>query len=591
MILQSLYSLYQRLKDDPVYEVAPPGYSLQKITFKVVIKPDGSLFDISDIRHEGHPRQLRVPGTNKSSGSGLNPGFLWDNTGYMFGYKPKDEKPARTVASFEAFRNRHLKEEKKIASQAFSAVCRFLESWSPVNAAEYPILNEVAAGFGVFQIIGETAFVHQDEKVDAWYKSTLENKEEETSEGECLITGRWGKIAKLHPMIRGLSGGKAQVALVGFNDQAYESYGKIQSQEKGQAYNAPVLKEVAFEYSTALNALTDGPMKFKHKIMMGDANVVFWTDGPSITEDIFARFMSGNGENSDEAGPVQDESLRQKLEIFLRALKNGLEKDGELEREAAEKCFYLLALAPNSARLSVRFFYQGAISELITNLRKHYLDMGIERVYGQDAKRADPEFPPAWMLLKQTARDSKEIPPILSGPLLRAVIQGMNYPDGLYQSVMRRIQADRDINYIRACIIKGWLVRNRKKEVNMSLDLEKKDPAYRAGRLFAALEKTQSDALGNIKSTIRDGFYSSASATPGIAFPRLLRTYQHHLAKLEGGLKVNREKLVQEILEPMERFPAHLNLAEQGMFALGYYHQMRSFFHRRSDAEEDDKKA
>jgi len=112
----------------------------------------------------------------------------------------------------------------------------------------------------------------------------------------------------------------------------------------------------------------------------------------------------------------------------------------------------------------------------------------------------------------------------------------------------------------------------------MSLDEERTDPAYRLGRLFAALDKTQVEALPTVQTTIRDRFYSSASATPGVVFPRLLRTYQHHLAKLEGGHKVNRERLVQGIFSPLTVFPGHLNLAEQGLFAIGYYHQVQDFY-------------
>ena len=117
----------------------------------------------------------------------------------------------------------------------------------------------------------------------------------------------------------------------------------------------------------------------------------------------------------------------------------------------------------------------------------------------------------------------------------------------------------------------------------MSLNLENEDPAYRLGRLFATLEKTQEDALGSVNAGIRDRFYSSASATPGSVFPRLMRTYQHHLSKMEGGLKVNRERLIQEILDPLERFPSFLNLQAQGLFAIGYYHQRKSFFTKKED--------
>ncbi|MBE0461585.1 MAG: type I-C CRISPR-associated protein Cas8c/Csd1 [Candidatus Aminicenantes bacterium] len=581
MILQSLQELYGRLCDDPAYEIPPTRYSLQKISFKVVLRPDGSLVDIQDTRRNGRPRQIRVLGDTKSSGSSLNPCFLWDNTGYMLGFRISDPKPERTRASFNAFRTRHVKLEKEIGSPVFSAVCRFLESWSPDRAKEHPILNEISTGFGVFQISGEPAFVHQDPKIDDWWRNQASSIDQTTPVGQCLLTGKWGPIARLHPMIKGVSGGKALAALVGFNDAAYESYGKE------QAFNSPVTEEAAFDYATALNALLDGPMRPKHRITIGDATVVFWTDRPSLVEDIFAIFSQFSDEPRSPDS-IQDEALRQKLDVFLRTLRTGIEKCGDLALELDQSRFYLLALSPNAARISVRFFYRGSIREMLNNLRKHYHDMGIERRFGEGAKRPEPEFPPLWMLLRETARESKDIPPLLSGPMFRSVLTGVQYPDGLYNAVIRRIRIrrihdDREISYIQACIIKGWLVRNQKREVSMSLDVGRKDPAYRIGRLFATLEKTQADALGSIGATIRDRFYSSASATPRSVFPRLLRTYQHHLAKLEGGRKINREKLLQEIVEPLGDFPAHLNLADQGMFALGYYHQMQDFYRPKSE--------
>lgn len=572
MILQSLHELYGRLRDDPQYEIAPPGYSLQKIFFKVVLRSDGSLVDIQDMRKNGRPKQVRVLGVTKSPGIKFNPCFLWDNTGYMLGFRIGDTNTKRTLDSFRAFRAHHLEVETEIGSPVFSAVCRFLESWSPNRAQEFPLLSEISSRFGVFQIVGQTAFVHQDPEIDKWWRNQLLKKNQTAVEGQCLITGKWGPVVRLQPMIKGVSGGQAQAALVGFNDPAYESYGKE------QAFNSPTSEEAAFEYATALNALLDGPMRAKHRMKMGDSTIVFWTDRPSLVEDIFAHF-SQFGDQPGAHDPIQDEALRQKLEIFLRALKKGIEKSDSLGEEEEQKQFYLLALSPNAARISVRFFYRGSIQEMLNNLHKHYRDMSIERQFGEGAKRADPEFPPLWMLLRQTGRESKDIPPLLSGPLLRSVLTGAPYPDGLYNNVMRRIRADREIGYIRTCIIKGWLTRNQNKEVGMSLDKGKRDPAYRIGRLFAALEKTQADALGGgISATIRDRFYSSASATPRSVFPRLLRTYQHHLAKLEGGWKINREKLIQEIFEPLSDFPAHLNLADQGLFALGYYHQMQDFF-------------
>lgn len=602
MILQSLYKLYSRLKDDPEYQIAEPGYSLQKISFKVVLKPNGELFDIQDARvisDKGKKitDQVKVLGKGKPSGSGINPCFLWDNAAYMLGYKKLDGKltdekqekeKQRTKECSDALKVYHLKLENEINSDTYSTVCRFFESWDPSTILDdegnckYPILDET--GFGIFQIIGEMQYVHENKNIIKWWNENLTESKGDSIYGQCLLTGGNTEIARLQPKIKGISGGKAEASLVSFNERSYESYAKEQS------YNAPVSEDAAFKYGVALNALLDGPMKTKHRLSLGDSTIVFWTDKPTFIEDIFAKFAS-EGAISTETKEVQDGVLRQRMESFLRSLKSGTETTEFAEDDID---FYMLGLSPNAARVSVRFFYQSTVADLIEKLRQHFSDIKIERQWKENSKNPDPEFPSFWSLLRQTARDSKEISPILSAPLLRAVIQGISYPQGIYSAVMRRVKTvekdqngkgKKNVTYLRACVIKGYLNRNKKMEVSMSLDIARKDPAYRLGRLFATLEKTQSDALGNVGAGLRERFYSSASATPGTVFPRILRTYQHHLGKLEGGRKVNREKLIQEIMDPLNDFPSHLNLNEQGLFAIGYYHQIQSFFTKNEDKQ------
>jgi len=199
----------------------------------------------------------------------------------------------------------------------------------------------------------------------------------------------------------------------------------------------------------------------------------------------------------------------------------------------------------------------------------------------------DPEFPAVWQVLRETARVSDEIPPLLGGALARAIVEGVEYPEALFSAVIRRIQADRSINYLRAATLKATLVRNHQLEIPTMLDPNQTEPAYRLGRLFSALEKTQEDALGGVNAGIRDRFYSAASATPASVFPRLLRTYQHHLAKLGGGLKVRREQLIQEILDPIQEFPPQLNLKRQGLFAIGYYQQRKDFFTKKETEQSE----
>ena len=581
MILQSLYDLHSRLVNDSDYDLAPEGFSKQKVTFVVVLNPDGSLFDIQDARvqdvEKKRPRIVVVPGATKKSGSKPDPCFLWDNSKYLLGYDNDRNKPdpARAKKTFAAFKKKHLDLEKHLDLVEFSAVCRFLERWQPEMARKYPILDEVGPGYGVFQIRGETRYVHEHPEIVKWWNNRQAGKTPDLV-SQCLVTGKTGPIAGLHPKIKNVS--NKQAPLVSFNKKSFESYGKEQS------FNAPVTEDVAKKYVQVLNALITGPMKDKHSIRLGGNTVVFWTTRRTVTEDVFAAFMSAGSTVPEGSG--QDEALTLKLKAFIKALKKGKEAYSQLGDDLKTD-FYLLVLAPNAARISIRLFQKNSLTTLLDNLRRHFNDIGIERRFGEDTKNAEPEYPPLWLLLRQTARDSKDIPPLLSAPLLDAVIDGKRYPDGLYQAVMRRTSIERKLNYPRASVIKGYLVRNQGKEVPVTLDNSKTDPSYRLGRLFAALEKTQKDALGEkLNRTIRDAFYSSASATPAVVFPRLLRTYQHHLSKLEGGWRVNREKLVQEIMEPLDSFPAHLSLEEQGMFAIGYYHQMNDFYKSREKSKE-----
>jgi CRISPR-associated protein Csd1 len=520
-----------------------------------------------------------VPGATKSPGSGLNPGFLWDNTGYMLGFKADDSNPQRTRETFSAFRQRHLDAEDAVNSSPFSAVCGFLERWKSGDGSENTVLKEAAAtGFGVFRIIGKEGYVHEDPTVREWWESQTTDTEP-AEEGECLVTGALAPVARTHDKIRGVAGAQsAGGAIIGFNASAYESYGKSQS------YNAPVAEAVAFRYVTALNALLDGPQRGKHRMVVGGTTMAFWTDRPSPIEDIFLKFAAG-GSTRPGSEDGQDEGQRQRVEYLLRALRDGRPAYGNVTPDPDGTRFWLLALSPNQARIVVRSFWKGSVADLLDSLRKHHADIGITPSPPSGKWRGDPEFPGVKDLLAQSAREAKDIPPLLEAPLLASVVTGAPYPSGLVAAVLRRIRADREVTYLRCCVIKGYLNRNLNLEVSMSLDPARPDPAYRLGRLFAALEKTQKDALGEgLNNTIRDSFYSSASATPGMVFPRLLRTYQHHLAKLDGGHRVNRERLVQEIVGPLESLPPQLPLADQGLFALGYYHQTRDFYTKRADA-------
>lgn len=577
MILQSLHQLYERLSSDPTYEIAPPGFSPQKVSFKLVLRKDGTLLEPQAVDPKVHTRVL---GEAKPSGAGINPCFLWDNQTYLLGRQPDDKRKGFGQERFEAFKKRHLNVEEEINSPKFSIVCRFLEGWNPKQISEFKFLEEAGTGFGVFQIQGERDYVHDDAKVLEWW---LLNQTEGLNpiKGQCLLTGnRDVPLARLHPKIKGISGAQsAGASLVSFNDTAYESYGKSQS------FNSPVSETAAFRYGTALNALLTGKNSKKHRVRVGDTTCVFWTEKHHLLEDCFSE-MFESGTNAVEK--AQDTSKIAALRLLFKAIESG-GKLNEISNIDTGTSFFLLGLAPNAARLSIRFFHRSTVGDLIEKLHNHQNCLRIVREYEEPkGKRLpDPEFPAIWQLLLQSARVSDEIPPLLGGALTRAIIEGTNYPEGLYAAVIRRIHAERTISYLRASILKAILVRNHHKEIPIMLDLNNTDPAYLLGRLFAVLEKTQEDALGNLNAGLRDKYYSSASATPASVFPRILRTYQHHLTKLSEGGKILRERLIQEIFDPIaaEGFPKHLNLQAQGVFAIGYYHQRKAFFTKKTIPE------
>ena len=582
MILQSLNALYTRLASDPSYKISPPGFSPQKISFRVVIKADGKLFDIQDARTPNEKGKLmtsviEVPGNAKPPGSGINPCFLWDNQTYLLGRQPDGKKDRFGFERFAAFKQRHLELESEIESERFSLVCRFLESWEPDLIPKYPKLDVVGTGFGVFQIQGHPGDVHQDEIIREWWQSNRP-VEDEDDEGQCLVTGEIGQIARLHPKIKGVANAQsAGASIVSFNDTAYESYGMNQGE------NAPIGRETAFRYGTALNSLLGGPQSKKHRLRIGDTTAVFWTEKSHIVEDAFAEILGGSPQHTDDP---QDRAQRDRIERVLKAVRIG----GKFQDlgDATETPFYILGLAPNAARLSIRFFYRSTVSDLLKHLHSHQRVFETVREFTEQRGKRPPdaEFPAIWQILRETARVSDEIPPLLAGALTRAIVEGCNYPEALLTAIIRRIHADRTINYLRAATLKALLTRNHKQSIPVMLDTANTTPAYLLGRLFSALEKTQEDALGSLNAGIRDRYYSSASSTPASVFPRLLRTYQHHLKKLSIGAKTNREILIQEIISSFTEFPTQLNLKNQGLFSIGYYHQRKDFFTKKEKPKE-----
>jgi CRISPR-associated protein Csd1 len=573
-LLPALIGYYRRLADEPAPTVADFGFAVEKIHFCVVLEPDGTTFDFQDIRGRNDrgkpfPASLLVPDGGGRSGTGLKPFFCWDNTGYALGRDNKGN-PGRATDMFAAFRDLHLSFRDELAGdEGFSALCRFLDRWEPAQAEQLPSWEEAAGLNVVFKLRARAGYVHQVEAVrSAWSRrASAQGGDEATVTGVSLVDGEEGELARLHPQLGGVAEANTSgAALVSFNKDAFESYGKSQS------YNAPVGTRDAFRYATALNRLLADNTR---RTRIGDATVVFWSDRASAAdaEELYSQIF-GDNTSAEDAATVD------RVRSFLDAARQGRLSDRIRDPEAP---FYVLGLSPNAARLNVRFWLTGTVQQFAERLTKH-----IEQL---EMTGARPDDPPLVIrsLLRETAREPKDIAPQLAGEVARAVLSGLPYPQSLFNAVVRRIRVDSGMNHRRAAILKAYLIRNRGKGVPVALDKDHPDEAYQLGRLLAALEKTQEDAAETkLNSTIKDRFFGSAGATPASVFPRLLRLHQHHLNKLANvGLRIYREKLVGEICGQVHRFPSHLSLEKQGLFYIGYYHQRQDFFMKKTENEKE----
>lgn len=321
-----------------------------------------------------------------------------------------------------------------------------------------------------------------------------------------------------------------------------------------------------------------------HCLTIGDASTVFWAEAADnaiaqAAEGFFAQVFT----------PPDDEQESAKIFNVLEQIAKGRALQDIAPELSPDTRFYILGLAPNAARISIRFWLDTTFGQLAENLAQHWQDLAIE-------PRAWKTPPSIWRLLLQTAvlGKSENISPVLAGEMTRAVIRGTPYPLSLLSQLIARVRADGDVNGLRVAMMKAVL-RQRfrkgliKEEIPMSLNIESENNAYLLGRMFAVLERIQYQALGDLNAGIADRYYGSASAVPFSVFPRLLSGAKHHLSRLrkdKGGAAVNREKELGEIIAKLpETFPRHLSIEEQGRFAIGYYHQKQRYFAEKEPAE------
>ena len=572
MILQALARYYEDLLSRG--EIDAPGWTPAKISYALCLNEKGRLTQVVPTMEEVskgkktvlQPQVFPLPAAVKRT-VGIDSNFLWDNSTYLLGVDQKG-KPERSRDCFAAAAKQHHAVLDGIDSSIARAILAFFDTWQPSQAAEHSalagLLEEVTAGANLlFRVDG--CYPQKDVAIREAWQSYRESSNSDAVRMQCLVTGREDEITATHPAIKGVRDAQSSgAALVSFNAPAFCSYGREQN------FNAPVGKYAAFAYTAALNHLLADRNNVQ---LIGDTTVVCWAEGADPAYQSFAMTAFFGAESG-----LSDNDLR----AALKRLADGLPCD-DLGIDP-ERPFYILGLAPNAARLSVRFFLRDSFGQLMKNVNGHY-----ERLKIINARY---EVVPLWALLRETvnlnSRD-KSPSPAMAGAVARAIFSGGPYPASLLEAVMLRIRAERNITWGRAAIIKAYYLKNPHKDcpkevLTVSLNEASTDTAYTLGRLFSVYEAVQQAANPGINATIKDKYFNSAAAMPASIFPILNNLCQKHLRKLDGRLRVYYDKQIMELKGRLgESYPPRMTLAQQGSFDLGYYHQTQKRYTKKEE--------
>ena len=588
-ILASLTDYYDTLLARG--DVPPRGYKESGIGAILKLSDNGEPLELTDWRaqvgNKWRPKREFVPDSGLRT-SDIKPFLFWDKTAYTLGVTAIDVEETITPGEADRTADEHasfvaLHEEKLSGTTdaGLVALSRFLQCWS---WDQYLALED--RGFSLhlldqnvaFQLDGDKCLLHQRPAARALWEGMQTQDGHKTA---CLVTGQMRAPARLHPKLKGVEGTQnSGAALVSFNIDAFESYGK------SQGNNAPVSEQAAFAYGATLNWLLSRSSGCS--IRIGDTTTVFWAEPDGANE---------NAAKAAEAMFAINFSIPQDTDSITQAANvaklDGIAKGRSLAeidlRLDPETRMCVLSLSPNNARLAVRLWFVETLGTLVRNFACHYHDLTIE----PNPFKLPPRF---WLLLLETAAQHKveNIPPRLEGELMRAVLTGSRYPRSLLTIIIQRIRTDKTINAARAALCKAVINRNlrmsvkrdklaNEKEVPVSLDEFNVNTAYLLGRLFSLYEEAET-GMAKRNATLRDRYFGMASSMPARIYPVLMRSYHHNVSKLgkgeRAGQAVNIEKIVSTVIGNLpDELPRALTLEDQGRFVVGYYHQKR---HKRS---------
>ena len=561
MILKALYDYYNRCDNLPV-----KGMEEKEIGFLIVLSPDGHFLRFEDCRTGKDHARIYLVKKHVGRSSAAVANYLYDNSAYVLGYSEKSN--GKEQLYFDTFKakvesiadvypdNKDITAIRSFYKNSRESILGLVSQdvlWEDIKKN----LSKKYSTFS-FRIEGDLKIVAEKKEI-----LQLEYCEDESrADSLCLISGKYGPSVDTTTATM-IPGSQATAKLVAFQvNSGYDSYGKT------KCGNAPISEEAEFAYTTALNSMLQKGSR--NKFILGSRTFVFWAsnnnEASMETEESLFDMLGF----SEEANDDPNSNLMKVRKVF-ESIYSGMLKTGLDDK------FYILGLAPNSARIAVVYWSETTLKDFAEKILRHFSDMEIH-----DTRKDKKPYMGIREIISSVTLGGKvsDATPNLPEAVVKSIFQGLPYPQTLYSACLRRIRAEQKLTITRAAIIKAYLNRqsNNNKKIDIMLDKDNNNQGYLCGRLFAVLDKIQEDAY-NI-SSIRERYMNAASATPSAVFATILNLSVHHSEKLDEGRRIYFEKLKQEIIEKMsaDGFPTHLDLQDQGRFFVGYYHQRQDFF-------------
>ena len=561
MILKALYDYYNRCDNLPA-----KGMEEKEIGFLIVLSPEGQFLRFEDCRTGKDHARLYFVKKHVGRSSAAVANYLYDNSAYVLGYSEKSN--GKEQLYFDTFKakiesiadeypdNRDITAVRSFYKNSREKILDLVSKdilWEDIKKN----LSKKYSTFS-FRIEGDLKIVA--EKRELLQLEECNDKAE--ADNICLVLGKHGPSVETTTATM-IPGSQATAKLVAFQvNSGYDSYGKT------KCGNAPISEEAEFAYTTALNSMLQKGSR--NKFILGSRTFVFWAANNNKasmeTEESLFDLLGF----SEDANDDPNANLMKVRKVF-ESIYSGIMKTGLDDK------FYILGLAPNSARIAVVYWSETTLKDFAEKILRHFSDMEIH-----DTRKDKKPYMGIREIISSVTLGGKmsDATPNLPEAVVKSIFQGLPYPATLYSACLRRIRAEQKLTIARAAIIKAYLNRqsNNNKKIDIMLDKDNNNQGYLCGRLFAVLDKIQEDA--NNISSIRERYMNAASATPSAVFATILNLSVHHSDKLDEGRRIYFEKLKQEILDKVsaDGFPTHLDLQDQGRFFVGYYHQRQDFF-------------